>query len=277
MVRKVLVLRVLPVLVALGVTAALLAATTRTPSALAGSELLPDLDQVTPSDLTISLTRGGYVLGFSSSVENVGDGPLIFDAHRPGTDTSRMVADQVIEREGAPKEVVRGAGSVRYVVSPDHRHWHLLRFDRYTLRRAGSRSTVVRDRKTGFCLGDRYSIGGRRLPAAPLSPVYTGRCGLDQPRLLGIQEGISVGYGDNYQANLEGQYLPLTGVRAGRYVLVHTVNARRGLRELDYSNNSASLLLSLRRRGSAAPRVRVLKACPRTARCDARRAGRAQG
>ena len=271
MVRRVIALRVLPVLAALGVAAALLAAMAgKTPSALAGSERLPDLDQVRPSDLTITLTRGGYVLGFSSSVENVGDGPLIFDAQRRGSETATMVADQVIERQGAPKEVVTGVGKVRYVVSPDHRHWHLLGFDRYTLRRASSRSAAVRDRKTGFCLGDRYAIRGRRLPAAPASPVYTSRCGLDQPGLLGIQEGISVGHGDNYQANLEGQYLPLRGLRAGRYVLVHTVNARRGLRELDYSNNSASLLLKLRRRGGA-PQVRVLRVCPNTARCDAGR------
>ena len=35
------------------------------------------------------------------------------------------------------------------------RGWHLLRFERYELRHAGSRKVLVRDRKTGFCLGDR--------------------------------------------------------------------------------------------------------------------------
>ena len=57
-----------------------------------------------------------------------------------------------------------GVGKVRYVVSPDHRHWHLLGFDHYALRRPGSRAPVVRDRKTGFCLGDRYAVPGLRLP-----------------------------------------------------------------------------------------------------------------
>ena len=50
-----------------------------------------------------------YRLGFRSAVENVGDGPLIFDAHRPGLETGTMEADQLIEREGAPMEVVDGA------------------------------------------------------------------------------------------------------------------------------------------------------------------------
>ena len=77
--------------------------------------------------------------------------------------------------------MITGAGRLRYVVSPDHRHWHVLGFDRYHLRRAGKRVPAVRDRKTGFCLGDRDLAGRRNLPGAPPNPVYTGRCGLDQP------------------------------------------------------------------------------------------------
>ena len=271
MLSRVLVFRVLPVVVALALSAAALTLAARPPLAAAGSERLPDLDQAAPSELVI--TRAGtrarrvYLLGFQSAVGNVGDGPLVLNGHRPGPETGTMDADQLVERDGAPQEVIPGAGRLRYVVSPDHRHWHLLGFDRYELRRAGRRVAAVRDRKTGFCLGDRYPLRGRRLPSAPPSPVYTGRCGLEEPELLGIQEGISVGYGDNYQANLEGQYLPLTGLRSGRYVLVHRVNAERGLRELDYTNNAASLLLELRwRRGE--PLIRVLKTCAGTDRCD---------
>jgi glucose/arabinose dehydrogenase len=279
MLSRVLAFRVLPVVVALALSGVALALAARTPGAAAGSERLPDLDQAAPSSLVItragSRTRPVYLLGFQSAVGNIGDGPLIINGHRPGLETGTMDADQLVERDGAPQEVIPGAAQLRYVVSPDHRHWHLLGFDRYELRRAGRRAPAVRDRKTGFCLGDRYPISGRRLPAAPPSPVYTRRCGLGEPELLGIQEGISVGYGDNYQANLEGQYLPLTGLRSGRYVLVHRVNARRGLRELDYTNNAASLLLDLRwRRGS--PEIRVLKVCPGSGRCDRRPASAAR-
>ena len=178
-----------------------------------------------------------------------------------------MTADQVIERDGAPQRLVPAVGKLRYTISPDHRHWHLLDFDRYELRRAGHRAAAARDRKTGFCLGDRYRVTSRSLPAAPPRPVHTSRCGLGNPGLSGILEGISVGYGDDYAANLEGQYLPLTGLPAGRYVLVHRVNADGRLKEVDYANNAASLLLDLRwQRGQ--PRVRILKQCPDTDRCD---------
>jgi hypothetical protein len=136
------------------------------------------------------------------------------------------------------------------------------------LRRAGGTRSVVRDQKTGFCLGDRYPDARHaRLAAAAPRKVYRSRCGLDHPEFLGVEEGISVGYGDAYAANLEGQYLPLTGLRAGRYVLVHRVNADRRLRETDYTNNAAALLLRLRwRRG--VPSLRLLRNCPDSDRCD---------
>jgi glucose/arabinose dehydrogenase len=272
-VRRVLFLRVLPVVAAITLSASLLAVASGTSPAAAGSERLPDLDQAAPSELVITrVSTGGrpvYRLGFRSAVANVGEGPLLIDAHRSGLETETMTGDQLIERDGAPPQVVAGVGEFRYVVSPDHRHWHLLGFDRYELRRAGHREAVVRDRKTGFCLGDRYAVPGRRPPAAPAAPVFTSRCGLADPELIGLQEGISVGYGDDYKANLEGQYLPLTGLRAGRYVLAHRANSDRRLRELDYGNNAASLLLELRWRGGQ-PQVRVLKTCPDTDRCDRR-------
>ena len=126
------------------------------------------------------------------------------------------------------------------------------------------------DRKTGFCLGDRYGVTDPVLAAKPPQAVYRSRCGLERPGLNGVREGISVGYGDDYSANLEGQYLRLSGLRAGRYLLVHRANADRRLLESSYGNNAASLLLRLRwRRG--APRIRVLAVCPDAARCAVKR------
>ena len=273
---RVLLLRVAPVVVALVLVAVGTLVAGGPQGASAGSEQLPDLDQAPPSKL--SITRAGsaaepvYRLGFRSAVSNVGDGPLAIEAHRSGRGAETMVADQIVDRDGAPREVVPDVGRLRYVVSSDHRHWHLLAFDRYELRRAGSGARLVRDRKTGFCLGDRYAVRGPPPRATPPRAAYTSRCGLGAPGRLGMREGISVGYGDDYPAHLEGQYLPLTGLRAGRYVLVHRANPGRRLRERSYRNNAASLLLELRRRDGE-PAVRVLARCPRAARCDRRPPG----
>ena len=230
-------------------------------------ELLPDLDQEMPAQLIVTRSRHGeWRLGFRSAVRNVGNGPLIIDGRRPEGGVKKMEATQVIVRAGAPREIVHDAGRLRYVYARDHQHWHLLGFDRYELRRPGGARALVRDRKSGFCLGDRYRVTTRMLPAAPPDPAYTSRCGLDRPGLLGVREGISVGYGDDYVANLEGQYLALTGLRSGRYLLVHRVNADHRLRELSYDNNAASDLLRLRwRRG--VPRLTILAVCPTTDRC----------
>ena len=266
--------RVVPAIGAIALCAAALAAAPgETAQITAQTAHLPDLDQEVPWDLQVTSTgpgtRRGYRLGFASAVRNIGDGPLIVSGQRERAGSSTMTADQLVERVDGPTAVVNGVGRLRYVQSRDHEHWHLLDFERYELRPAGRGARPVLDRKTGFCLGDRYRTRGRALPAQPPVPRYTSRCGLGDTGRLRLVEGISVGYGDDYPANLEGQFLPLTGLPAGRYVLIHSVNVRRRLRETDYGNNAASLLLRLRWRAGA-PRLRVLRRCPSSERCQLR-------
>jgi hypothetical protein len=241
------------------------------PAAAGAAEpLLPDLDQEAPSQLDVAVLgtpkHPDFRLGFRSAVRNIGAGPFIIDGHRaPGNPT--MTADQLVERDDGTEQVVRGVGRLRYVDAITHQHWHLLHFDRYELRKAGSSRALVRDRKSGFCLGDRYQVLDPILPNAAPAPVFTSNCGPRQPDLLNVREGISVGYGDDYGAHIEFQDLPLTNLRNGRYVLVHRVNETRALRERNYDNDAASMLLDLRWR-KGLPNVRILRTCRDTARCD---------
>jgi lysyl oxidase len=260
--------RLLPVVVALllGVVAVAFSASGSQEPAPA-SQRLPDLDQEVPWNLEVTRDGGsGYRLGFSSAVRNVGTGPLIVSGRRRAA-TPTMKVDQLIEQDDVGLAVVEHVGRMRYVRSADHEHWHLLGFERYELRRAERRARPVTDSKTGFCLGDRYRARGAALPGEPREAVYTGRCGLRQTALRRITVGISVGYGDLYKPNLEGQSLSLTGLEAGRYVLVHRVNVGRRLRETSYGNNAASLLLGLRL-GPGRPSIRVLRECRDRAMCD---------
>ncbi|GAA4696537.1 hypothetical protein GCM10023349_10120 [Nocardioides conyzicola] len=231
--------------------------------------LLPDLDQETPSQLVVR--RGGdgaWVLGFASAIRNIGDGPMVLEGNRTtGGASEPMPVNQVLAMQDGGRAVVPEVGNLTFVVSPDHRHWHYVGFDRYELRRPGGGEVVVRDRKSGFCLGDRYAVDSRVVTAAAPTAVYTEECGLGDAELTHLVEGISVGYGDKYAANLEYQELDLSGLTDGTYVLVHHVNADGSLHELTYANNAASLLIDLRWRDGA-PDVTVLQSCPDTDRCD---------
>jgi len=177
-----------------------------------------------------------------------------------------------VERSDGSLRRRPGVGVLRFVVSSDHNHWHYLRFDRYELRRAGDDALAAPDEKTGFCLGDRYETDPEtQLPAEPADPRFVGRCGLGMRSLLTMREGISPGFGDNYGANLEGQFVDLTGVPSGLYYVVHRVNADKALLERKYSNNASSALVSLTWRSDRrlAPKVRVLRRCANAERCPA--------
>jgi hypothetical protein len=125
-----------------------------------------------------------------------------------------------------------------------------------------------RDRKTGFCLGDRYDARSKvRIPGEPPRAVWTHNCAKNQPERLRVLQGISPGYGDDYVPNLEGQFVDVTDVPAGRYLLVHRVNSEDDLHESNYENNAASVLFELTRPEGRPPQVSVLAECPASASC----------
>jgi hypothetical protein len=198
------------------------------------------------------------MVGFRSATDNLGSGPLVVDAHRDPRRPSLLATTQVITREDGSEEHHPLRARLRYVHSPDHSHWHLLGFMRYAVRVPGGGRRLGRDRKTGFCLGDRYATpparalrGKRRTPAFAQTD-----CGRGSPDLASLRQGISVGYGDDYDAHLEGQEIDVTDLPPGRYVLVHTVNPGRSLAESTYGNNTSRATIRIvRDRGQLTARV----------------------
>ena len=221
-----------------------------------------------PSALSIVQVGDTYRLTFASAVDNVGRGPLLIEGERASRAEPAMSVRQLVRRSDGTARIRPVRAEIRYVRSETHAHWHLLDFERYELRAADG-DTVQADLKTGFCLGDRYETERRtQLENEPARPVWTEECGGQRPALLTIREGISPGFGDDYVPELEGQYVDVTQVPAGRYVLVHRANPERVLEESDYGNNAASLLVQLRRTTGEVPSVRVLARCPASERCS---------
>jgi hypothetical protein len=230
-------------------------------------ELLPDLDQAPPAAISIVVREGRERLVFLSAVENVGAGPLLVAGRRPSASEPEMTARQVVRKADRTATTHVLEARLRFVVSETHRHWHLLGFERYELRTPDEK-TVGRDRKTGFCLGDRYDAdSGSRIAGEPPRAVWTQECGRGQSERLRLLEGLSPGFGDDYVPLLEGQFIDVTGLPPGRYILTHRVNSTRDLRESSYANNAASALLELRRDAKGRATVTVLATCPNTASC----------
>ena len=234
-------------------------------SPAAGSRhLLPDLSPQSPGHLTVrAVHRDGrrrFLLGFRSAADNLGPGPLIVEARRDPRRPSVLGTTQIVSRFDGSEERRPLPAKLRYVHSADHSHWHYLGFMRYRLRRPGGGRSLARDHKTGFCLGDRYMtpstrpLRGKRGPAA-----FDTDCGKGRADLSGLLQGISVGYGDDYDAHLEGQEIDVTGVPTGRYVLVHTVNPDHSLGERTYRNNTSRALIHITRDTRGRPAAELLR------------------
>lgn len=225
-------------------------------------ELLPDLDQQPPTDLDVRSEHGRHRLWFTAATDNVGIGPLIVSGVRQGI---TMTALQRVRLSDGSMRGYPRVGFWRYNHSSDHAHWHLLHYQRYELRTQNGR-VLLRDRKSGFCLGDRYGIAPGRVVNRVRKAVFTGFCNLYQPDAETVDGGTSIGFSDRYHSRLDGQNVDITGVPAGDYTLVHKTNTQLLIGELRYSNNAASVAIRLTR-PNGVPRVRVLRVCPDSDRC----------
>ena len=90
--------------------------------------------------------------------------------------------------------------------SPCHGHYHLKGFSAYSLL-ALDRSLVVAGHKQGFCLEDSLKYDG--------GPSHGYDC---------QYQGITSGWGDWYYKQLDGQWIDVTGVPAGTYIVRVDIN-----------------------------------------------------
>lgn len=177
-----------------------------------------------------------------------------------------MVAHQLVLLTNGSWRAYRRVGQLRYVYQRTHQHWHFEPFERYELRRASNFELVVHDRKAGFCLHDLFQLW------AFARALFIHGCGSGVPSLTRLKLGTAVGYMDRYFPFVEGQFIDVTGVDPGLYLLVHRVNPEGLIVEKSYGNNAASALLRIDwpngRRSS--PRLRVLRTCEDDERCSFR-------
>ncbi|ELR25202.1 Lysyl oxidase protein [Acanthamoeba castellanii str. Neff] len=115
-----------------------------------------------------------------------------------------------------------------FVYDACHRHYHFSGYANYRLYSYDRTLTRV-GRKQAFCLEDFEPISG-----------WTGSRSL-LPKFDCNNQGISVGWQDVYVANLDCQWIDITGITLGSYWLYveinPVVNGARAFTESDYTNN----------------------------------------
>ena len=98
---------------------------------------------------------------------------------------------------------------------------------------------MVAGAKLGFCVID--------IIPATSAPAYVGPPpGPGKYFSCSSNQGISVGWADSYFfVQLDGQWIDITGVDAGNYVLEAEVNPERLFTEVRYSNNAAAVAVTV--------------------------------
>lgn len=210
-------------------------------AAPAGKALLPDVVPAGPTDLSVEVAADGRrLLRFEVDMVNRGRGPVELrpvpglDCDGDGDPENDRALVQVLYTDHATTRPERAAGCSHF--HPGHNHWHVDDFAAYRLTLPGSGAALATDDKVTFCLHDvRLAHPG---PGAPAEERYQD-CASD-----GTQ-GLSVGWSDDYYAQLEGQTLDVTSVPDGDYCLVAVANAAGLIQESDPTNDTARLAVRL--------------------------------
>jgi hypothetical protein len=202
-----------------------------------GALLLPDLQTLPPSDFDIRLLGGNRrVLRLANTVWNSGTGPLEL-LGRFNSETGQTAVDQRLFAVNGT-ETLEPVGE--FVFHLGHDHFHIEGFARYDLWHLTEGGTpawiAATSAKLSYCVIDTDAID-------PDNPAFENR-----RRYLGCgrtRQGMSPGWGDEYNRYLEGQSLDITGLPDGLYALVSTANPDRRLIEADYTNNSTTVYLRI--------------------------------
>jgi hypothetical protein len=137
-------------------------------------------------------------------------------------------------RLGAPVE-----GSPNFTYSGCHDHFHFNGYADYRLHDATG-AEVGMGHKQAFCLEDTEQVDDG-------AGVRT------RPRYDCDDQGISRGWGDNYYAGLDCQFVDVTDVAPGEYTLHISINGEHVIPEVSYADNVADVPVTIPAVGSVDP------------------------
>jgi hypothetical protein len=226
--------------------------------------LLPDLRMGPIKDMKIrEYPDGRRLLRFSVFMVNVGAGPFELHGQRPDTGVATMsVAQRIYDDAGGYRDIPSSA--TMFYSGDGHDHWHVKDAARYKLRQLGGSGQVREGVKEGFCFYEVWPYN-LTLPGAPESKHYRegNTCGgSEHEEARQVKMGLSVGWTDIYSYALPFQWIDITGLPSGTYVLRTVVDPANQFKESRQANNYTWVKIELK-----GERVKVLKEGPTPRYC----------
>jgi hypothetical protein len=221
--------------------------TVPSPAAASVADLLPDVvvDASSLEHLRIDDTTlpGHRLLRMSTSTPNIGAGPLEIRGSTVVGPDQQQVLQRIYRSDGSFYDRLAGT----FVYHPTHQHTHFDGWAVYRLRSLladGSVGPIMAEGdKASFCLLDvvPYDLpleSGATASAAP--PYRYTTCGQ-------MVQGISPGWADVYDLELDGQWIDITNLPNGPYWLEAEVDPEQRILELPEgeSNNLARIRILL--------------------------------
>ena len=202
----------------------------------------PDLAMAPLSEFRIQWVNGRRMLRFTGMIVNIGAGPFELQGVRNST-SEPMVMHQIVYQGSSPSGPIAQqyvTGAVAQYSGDGHNHWHVQEIARYDL---WGGPNVVRGAKVGFCFldSDPYDLS---LAGAPGGGYYRGSFCSTNPSVLSNRMGISIGWGDKYAWNVTWQWVDITGLPAGTYVVRAMADPYRFFAEGNEGNQCTSVQLS---------------------------------
>jgi hypothetical protein len=122
-----------------------------------------------------------------------------------------------------------------FVYSDCHQHFHFKGVAQYTLYQPDGKTVAAVGHKQGYCLEDIAAIPSLNPP--PANPANPYVCDY---------QGLHVGWEDDYPAGVDCQWIDITDVPPGPYIVSILVNPQHYLPESNYDNNEVRAQVTIR-------------------------------
>jgi hypothetical protein len=186
------------------------------PATAAVTSKLPDLAVLAPFDFRIVVSpEGRRRLRFTTVVVNIGAGP--FQLYGYDEDGVAMIGDTLLTRQ----QILRSDGTWRVRdttatmqwAADGHNHFHVLDLQRIKIQNL-NQSTLRNSAKTGFCFLDSYVYGSTK-PSRYNSANSVCKVAPNKT----VPMGVSVRWGDIYRSTIAHQWIDITGMPSGDYLI----------------------------------------------------------